>query len=184
MDSFEWNKVFGAFLGAVFVVLGLNFLSDGLFSSHAPEKPGYAIEGADPANAPTAAAGAGGAEIEDVLPMLAKMEISEGQKVAKKCVACHAFEKGGKNKVGPALYDVVNKQIAAADGFKYSGALTTFGQGKVWDYDSLNKFLYKPKAYVKGTSMGFAGLKKTGDRAAIIAYLRSLSDNPAAMPEG
>lgn len=183
MDSFEWNKVFGALLAAAFVVLGLNFLSDGLFSSHAPETPGFEIAGAESGDGAKPAAAAG-PEIEDVLPMLAKMEIGEGQKVAKKCSACHNFDKGGKNKVGPALYNVVNKQIAASDGFKYSAALTTFGQGKVWDYDALNKFLYKPKAYVKGTSMGFAGLKKTGDRAAIIAYLRSLSDNPAAMPEG
>ena len=182
MDSFEWNKIFGALLAGAFVVLGLNFLSEGLFHSKKPEQAGYAIEAAE--GTETAAAETKEVEIESVATMLASMEISAGEKVAKKCVACHAFNKGGQNKVGPALWGIVNRQMASVEGFSYSSALKEFGTGKVWDYDSLNKFFYKPKAYVKGTSMGFAGLKKVGDRAAIIAYLRSLSDDPAPMPEG
>lgn len=179
--GFEWNKIFGALLACAFVVLGVNFLSDGLFHAEKPEQDGYALEGG------AVAAVDGGDEpagVESVNAMLAKMEISEGEKVGKKCVACHNFDKGGANKVGPALYDIVNRAIATVDGFGYSGALKAYAEGgKTWTYDELNGFLYKPKAHVKGTSMGFAGLKKTGDRAAMIAYLRSLADTMAPLPE-
>ncbi|MEL7229633.1 MAG: cytochrome c family protein [Pseudomonadota bacterium] len=180
MDSFEWNKIFGAGLAAAFVVLGLNFMSDGIFSSSAPETAGFAIEGGpveavatDPA-APTGP--------EPITPLLASADIGQGEKVARKCAACHAFNEGGANKVGPALYGIVNKAIASVDGFGYSAALKEYGAGKVWDYEELNGFLYKPKAHVKGTSMGFAGLKKEDERAAMIAYLRSLAADPAPLP--
>ena len=182
MNSFEWNKIFAAFLAAAFVILGLSFLSDGLFSSHAPKQAGYAIEGGAVADA-----GGTGAKaevvIEDVKPMLVQMDVADGQKVFKKCTTCHTVEPGGKNKVGPNLYNIVNKAFGAVDGYAYSSAMKEFGQGKVWDYDALNQFLYKPKAYIKGTKKAYAGLKKVGERAAVIAYLRSLSDSPAAMPE-
>ncbi len=180
--GFEWNKIFGALLAAAFVVLGVNFLSDGLYHADKPEKEGYALEGG--AVAATTAASTEPV-VESVSAMLAKMEISEGEKVAKKCVACHTFDKGGANKVGPNLYGTINRVIASVDGFGYSGALKAHGAdgGKTWTYDELNGFLYKPKAHVKGTSMGFAGLKKTGDRAAIIAYLRLLADEMAPLPE-
>lgn len=180
--GFEWNKIFGALLACAFVVLGVNFLSDGLFHTENPEKQGYAIEGG-------AIAAVGGGDdkaegVESVSAMLATMEISEGQKIGKKCVACHNFDKGGANKVGPALYNIVNRPVASVDGFGYSGALKAYAEGgKTWTYDELNGFLYKPKAHVKGTSMGFAGLKKTGDRAAMIAYLRSLADTMAPLPD-
>jgi len=182
MDSFEWNKIFAAFLALAFVVLGVNFLSDGLYHSDNPEKAGFAIEGAAIAAAPSD----GGTEvqIESVDALLASVDLAAGQKVAKKCTACHAFNEGGENKVGPALYGVVNRAIGGVDGFKYSSALVGYAEGKTWTYDELNAFLYKPKAHIKGTSMGFAGLKKTADRAAIIGYLRSLAGTPAPLPGG
>ena len=179
MDSFEWNKVFGALLGAAFVVLGLNFLSDGLFSPHSPAEAGYAIEGGPVA---TAAGADAGPAYADIKPMLAAADVAAGENVFKKCAACHEVEKGGKNKVGPALYGVVDRAIAGVAGFGYSSALTAYGEGKVWSWDELNGFLYKPKAHVKGTSMGFAGVKKDDDRANLIAYLNARSDAPAAMP--
>lgn len=176
MDSFEWNKVFGAFLAVAFVALGLTFLSDGLYHADTPKVAGYQIEGGAvetvAAAAPTA---------EPVMPMLAKMSPEDGAGVAKKCVACHNFEKGSVNKVGPQLWDIVNRPIAGVEGFGYSGALKEYGDGKQWTFEELNGFLWKPKAHVKGTSMGFAGIKKVEERAELIAYLRTLSDNPAPM---
>ena len=179
MDSFEWNKVFAALLTLAFVVLGVNFLSDGLYHGKNPEKPGYAIEGG--AQEATTAAAAG-PTVESVDALLASADLAAGEKAGKKCAACHNFTKGGANKVGPGLYDVVNRAIASVDGFGYSTALKEYSEGKTWTYEELNGFLYKPKAHVKGTSMGFAGLKKTNERAAMIAYLRSLSASPAPLP--
>ncbi len=180
MDSFEWNKVFGAFLAMAFLVLGVTFLSDGLFSSHSPEKPGFEIAGGTAAVAATAAPTE--AEVESVNALLAEADLAAGEKAAKKCVACHNFVEGAPNKVGPNLYGIVNRAIASSDGFGYSNALKAYATDKVWSYDELNGFLYKPKAHVKGTSMGFAGLKKTPERAAMIAYLRSLAATPAPLP--
>ncbi len=174
------NNVFMAILAVAVFVFSAMLLSEGIYHADVPEQPGYAIAGADPAVGDNPAPAE--EEIEGVAAMLAKMEVSEGEKVARKCVACHNFEKGAQNKVGPALYGIVNAPIAAVEGFKYSAALTEFGQGKVWDYDTLNKFLYKPKGLVRKTTMGFAGLKKVGDRAAMIAYLRAQADEPAPMP--
>jgi len=115
-----------------------------------------------------------------ILALLAEADIAAGMKLAKKCTACHVFEDGGKNKVGPVLWNIVNADKGAIDGFGYSAALAGFGGA--WDYSALNAFLYKPKAYIEGTKMNFAGLKKPQDRANMIAYLRSLSAAPAALP--
>ena len=179
MDSFEWNKIFGALLGMAALVLGVNFGSDMLFHADKPETPGYAIEGGA---LETTAVASGPAEVESVNALLASADLAAGEKAGRKCVACHTFDEGGANKVGPALYGVVDRAIAAVDGFGYSAALKAYGEGKTWTYDELNGFLYKPKDHVKGTSMGFAGLKKTDERAAMIAYLRSLAATPAPLP--
>ena len=181
MDSFEWNKIFGALLGLAFVVMGLNFLSDGIYHHGNPEKSGFEIAGGE-AIASTAGASSGPV-VEPVAALLAAADLAKGEKVGKKCVACHNFAEGAGNKVGPALYDIVNRPIASNDAFGYSGALKAYAEGKTWTYAELNGFLFKPKAHVKGTSMGFAGIKKTADRAAMIAYLRSLAAAPAPLPE-
>ena len=180
MDSFEWNKVFGALLALAFVVLGVNFLADGIYHSDNPEKAGYMIEGGEVAAATDP--GSKGPVVEPVAALLAAADLTKGEKVGKKYAACHNFAEGSANKVGPALYDIVNRPIASAAGFGYSNALKTYASDKTWTYEELNGFLYKPKAHVKGTSMGFAGLKKTAERANMIAYLRSLSANPAPLP--
>lgn len=181
MDSFEFNKVFMAILGTVFIVMSLNFISDGLFHNDVPEQQGYAVEVAEASS--EAEEEDTGPAFEPISAMLASADIAEGEKIFKKCSSCHTNVEGGANKVGPALWGIVERPIASADGFSYSGALKAYGEGKNWTYESLNGFLWKPKAYIKGTSMGFGGIKKVGERAAIVAYLRSLAGTPAPLPE-
>jgi len=182
MDSFEFNKLIGGLLGAVFVVFSISIVSDAIFASPAPEKPGFHIEAAEeeaPGGAPEAPAE------EPIAVLMATADPEAGAAVFKKCAACHTAENGGANKVGPNLWGIVNRPIASHEGFSYSGAMKEFAQGGsvVWDYDHLSHFLASPKGYIKGTAMGFAGVKKPDERANLIAYLRTLSDSPAPLPE-
>ena len=183
MDSFELNKIIGALLGAVFIIFSISLVSDAIFETHDPERPGYIIEAAEAGESNT-----GDAENEGpaaIGPMLASADVDKGATVFKKCAACHTAENGGANKVGPNLWNIVNRPVASHEGFGYSSAMKEHAQGgsAVWDYESLSHFLLSPKKFVKGTAMGFAGLKKEEDRADIIAYLRTLSDNPAPLPD-
>ncbi|WP_341760488.1 cytochrome c family protein [Candidatus Endowatersipora endosymbiont of Watersipora subatra] len=182
MDSFEWNKIFGALLSMAFLVLGLNFFSENLYHIDQPDRVGFIIATDNPSHGHEKKQKKLAIEVETVSPLIASADLGTGQKVMKKCLACHNFEKGAKNKVGPALYGVLGRPIGSVDDFRYSNAMKDYARGKMWTYDELNKFLFKPKAIVKGTSMGFAGLKKTSERAALIAYIRSLSDNPTPLP--
>lgn len=182
MDSFEMNKVLGGLLGTAFVVFSISLVSDAIFASPVPEKPGFAIEAAEEASA-----GAGGAAAPAAVPvaqLLASANAEAGAAVFKKCTACHSIEKGGPNKVGPDLWGVVNRPIASHEGFAYSGGMKEFSEGGkvVWDFEHLNHFLAGPKAYIKGTAMGFAGIKKDDERANLLAYLNSQSDSPAPLP--
>ena len=181
MNSFEANKIFGALLGTIFVLFGGSLLAEGLFHSEAPEKPGYEIVAAEPDDA----GGAAPAEDPPVAALLQNASVETGQGEFKKCQACHSGEKGGANKVGPHLWDVVDRPVASVSDFSYSGGMKDFSEGgaKPWDYDHLYHFLKNPKGYVSGTAMGFAGIKDPQGRADIIAYLRSLSDSPKPLPE-
>jgi cytochrome c len=181
MDSFELNKMAGALLGTVFIVLSTGLARDALFDNPAPEKPGFEII------AEAEAADAGGAAaapvaVEPVAPLLASADAGAGEATFKKCAACHSGDKGGANKVGPNLWGIVGRPMGAHEGFNYSAGMKEFGAGKNWDYEALASFVTKPKAYIKGTAMGFAGLAKPEDRANLIAYLRSLSDSPVPLP--
>jgi cytochrome c len=181
MDSFQLNKLAGAFLGTVFILMSVGILSDSLFDSPAPEKPGYLIEAAEAAATPAAGA-AEPAAAEPISPLLAAADPAAGEKIFKKCQACHSGDKGGANKVGPNLWGVIGRPIAAHEGFSYSAAIKAFAAGGTWDYEKISSFVTAPKAYIKGTAMGFAGLKKPDERANLIAYLRTLSDSPVALP--
>ncbi|MGI9351702.1 MAG: c-type cytochrome [Rhizobiaceae bacterium] len=181
MDSFEFNKIAMSVLGIAFIVMSMTFLSDSIFHSEKPEQQGYAVEVTDSGGDAGEEEEAGPA-YDPVNALLASADVAAGEKVFKKCAACHTNEDGGGNKVGPALYGVVERPVASAGGFSYSAALKAFAEGKSWSYEDLNGFLWKPKTFVKGTSMGFGGLKKTADRANLIAYLRTLSASPAPLP--
>jgi cytochrome c len=137
-----------------------------------------AAASSDVAAAPAAAAPAA---VVSVLEMLASADVARGKTLAKACTACHNFDKGGKNGVGPNQWDLVGRKKESVAGFKYSGKLAAQG-GDVWTYAELNKFLTNPKAYAPGNKMAYAGIKKPEDRAAVLAYLRSLSDAPKPVP--
>ena len=183
MDSFEFNKIAGAVLGAALFALLVSTLSDILFASHPPETPFYLASLTSDESDDSGLSGAEKTE-DSIAVLLASADAAKGEKVAKKCVACHTFDNGGAHKTGPNLWDIVNRNVANVDGFQYSASLATMGgDGKVWDYESLDLFLRKPKDFASGTKMAFGGISKADDRAHLVAYLRSLSDSPAPLPE-
>ena len=178
MDELRLNKLFAAFLFAALLLMAGIKISDVMVPHQKLAQNSYVIEVAES----TTSASAEPIEIgpEPILAMLAGADLGAGEKLAKKCSACHVFDASSKNKVGPALWNIVNRPMAAAVGYAYSDALAGFGGN--WDYQSLNAFLAKPKVYISGTKMNFAGLKKPKDRANLIAWMRAKADSPAALP--
>lgn len=180
MSSLETNKILAAILVAGLLAMATSKVADGL--RHPAELEENAFKILVPESDQQQAAPSGPAPVEPILALLASADIGAGENVAKKCTACHSVDEGGGNKVGPALWDIVDRGIAAADGFSYSDALTGTDKAEAWTYTALNGFLHKPKEWAPGTKMNYAGLKKVEDRANLIAYLRSLSGSPAALP--
>jgi cytochrome c len=176
------NMAVGALLGTVFVLMTVSIASEGIFHSEAPENEGFKIVAEETSSEGGAAEAAPAAK--PIAVLLASADAAAGEKVFKKCQACHDGTKGGPNKVGPNLWGVVDRPIASHEGFSYSAAMKDFSKGgsEVWDYEHLNHFLHGPKSYISGTAMGFAGVKKDEERADLIAYLRTLSDNPVPLP--
>lgn len=176
MSSFELNKIFAAVLVAGITALMGGFIAGKLIHSYELEEDAVSIEGGP-------VAGGGAAKVamaEPVLHLIATADIAKGEKLSKACAACHSFDKGGPAKVGPNMYNIVGASKGAKDGFAYSEALLETG-GR-WNYLSLNKFFWKPKKYAPGTKMNYIGLRKPEDRAAMIAWLRTLSDSPKPLP--
>jgi cytochrome c len=179
MDSFELNKIIGAILGTCLILLVTSFTASALFSPALPEKPGFAIAAKEEAHGGEGKEAAA-ASSEPIEKLLQTASVEKGAAAAKKCAACHTFEKGGPNRVGPNLWGIVDRDRATQAGFNYSAAMKAKG-GK-WTYDDLNKFITNPKGYINGTAMGFAGIPKDSERADVIDYLHTLADNPAPLP--
>ena len=179
MDSFELNKIIAAVLMVALLVIGIGKLSNIIFHVEKPKTPGYAVE---VQQAKTVSSSAETAVVEkiDIAALMAMGDIAAGEKVFKKCAACHSIIKGGKNNIGPALWNVVGRKTGAVTDYKYSKALASFN--KEWTFEELNGYLIKPAKWIKGTKMAFAGLRKEKDRASVIKYLNQNSDSPVPLP--
>ena len=179
MDSYEINKIVAAILMVALLVIGIGKLSSIIFHVEKPKMPGYLVEVSQVASSSNAET----ENVEDkvdISSLMAMGDVVSGEKVFKKCAACHSINKGGKNKIGPALYNVVGRKVGDISDYKYSKALAAYG--KEWTFEELNGFLIKPAKWVKGTKMAYAGLRKEKDRASIIKYLNKNSDNPLPLP--
>jgi cytochrome c len=182
MDSFEFNKIAGAVLGTALGVMALGVIADIIYTPRKPVKPGYEIAVAE-GGGETAGGAASAAAVPPIAVRLASADVKSGETSAKVCLACHTFEKGQPAKQGPNLYGVLGGPAAHMETFKYSAAMQDRRAKDInWTFEELDKFLESPRAYVPGTLMTFAGLKKPDQRANVIAYLRTLSDSPVPLP--
>ena len=177
MGGMEFNKIFAALLVAGIVASLSGFFAKELSHPHELHEFAYPIEGMD------GSAGGGAqkeAMPEPILAMIGGVDVANGEKLSRACAACHTFNKGGPDGTGPNLWNVMNRGVGKKDGFSYSDAVANHGGD--WDYALLNKFLWKPKKAMDGTKMNFIGVKKPEDRAALVAWMRTLSDSPVALP--
>ena len=179
MDSFEINKIVAAVLMVALLIIGICKLSNIIFHVEKPKTPGYAIE-VEQVTTVSSTTKKAVEEKVDIAALMAIGDITLGEKVFKKCAACHSIVKGGKNNIGPALYNVVGRKTGAVADYKYSKALASFD--KEWTFEELNGYLIKPAKWIKGTKMAFAGLRKEKDRASVIKYLNQTSDSPVPLP--
>ena len=176
MWSTKTNNIIGGLLAAFWLLLGSNYIGNVLIPPFEPVHKAMTSTAPAAKKAPKAAAPA-----QPLPVLLASASADKGKKVAKKCISCHSFDKGGKNKVGPNLFGIMGRDRAAAAGFNYSGAIKKMS-GK-WSFADMDAFLTKPKTFMPGTKMAFNGLKKPGDRAAVMLYLRSFANAPLALPK-
>ena len=179
MDSFEINKIIAAVLLIALLVIGIGKISDIAFHVDKPKKSAYKVDIQESTQVSSSTA----KKIEekiDISALLALGDVSHGEKVFKKCSACHLVNKGGENKIGPALYGIIGRKVGSKQDYKYSKAMAAYD--KNWTFEEMNGYLKKPQSHIKGTKMAFAGLRKEKDRASVILYLNQNSDNPLALP--
>ena len=181
MDSFELNKIIAAVLLTALVVIGIGKITDILFYVEKPKQSAYQVEGLEIVSAgKTTGAEEKIVEKVDIKALLALGDLAHGEKVFKKCSACHMIAAGGKNMIGPNLWSVIGRTAGSISDYKYSKAMIAYG--KEWSFEEMNSYLIKPQAYIKGTKMAFAGLRKEKDRASVILYMNSKGDNPKPLP--
>lgn len=176
MDSFEINKIIAAILVTVLIVFGISKISDFMFKIDKPSVVAYKVEATDDGEISLASTESN----VDISALLAVGNIEHGQKVFKKCKACHSIKKGGGNNIGPKLWNVMFRPVGAISDYKYSKALMDYK--KEWSWEEMNGFLIKPSKWIKGNKMGFAGLKDEKDRASVMLYLNENSDQPKTLP--
>jgi cytochrome c len=180
MDSWEWNKIAGAVLGTLIFVLAIKFTTEALFDVEKPAKEAYHVEGVvETASTATSAAPAEEA-VPDFGTVLPAADVTAGKAVSTKCEQCHDISKGGPNKIGPELWNVVGRARATEPGYSYSSAMSS--EHAPWTYEALFKYLKSPQAVVPGTKMSFAGLRSAADRINLLAFLRTEEDTPTPIP--
>ena len=167
------NKIIVSIVFTIILVLGINKITDMIFYVEQPEKSAYQIDSVTTVASTTSSENS---DPENIMALFASTSAAEGAKVFKKCAACHSINQGGANKIGPALWGVLGRKAGSVSDYKYSKALAA--HGKVWSFQEMDGFLLKPKDWIKGTKMSFAGLKNSKDRAAVILYMNENSDNP------
>ena len=181
MDSFEINKIIGAVLLTALIIIGIGKFADFLFHVEKPKETAYKVEGLESvASQATSKTEAKIEEEVDISKLLAMGDLAHGEKVFKKCSACHMIASDGKNMIGPNLWSVIGRQAGSIGDYKYSKAMIAYA--KEWTFEEMNLYLIKPQAHIKGTKMAFAGLRKEKDRASVILYMNSKSDSPKALP--
>ena len=173
------NKIIASILLAVILVLGINKITDIIFYVEKPEKSAYQVASVSTTTTTEKTSASSGSGSGEIMALLASANIADGEKVFKKCAACHSIVKGGGNKIGPTLWGVLGRRAGSVTDYKYSKAMAT--HGKTWSFEEMNGFLTKPKDWIKGTKMSFAGLKKETDRAAVILYMNKNTESPLSL---
>ena len=183
MSGFEINKIIASIILALIVIVGISYLGNLIVSvDHAEnQETAYKIDITESEVAALNSNTNNYENIESILVLLQTASLENGEKIYKKCASCHNYKKDSASKIGPNLWNIINRPKGNQEGFAYSKALAEFG-GR-WTYEELEKFLYKPKDYISGTKMNFAGLKNAEDRANLLIWLRQFSDNPVPLPE-
>ena len=181
MDSFEINKIIGAILLTALIVIGIGKFTDVLFHVEKPDQSAYKVEGLEVATSSgSVETSEKVVEVVDIKALLAMGDLAHGEKVFKKCSACHMIVSDGKNMIGPNLWGVIGRTAGSISDYKYSKAMVAYG--KEWTFEEMNAYLIKPQAYIKGTKMAFAGLRKEKDRASVILFMNSKSNSPLPLP--
>jgi len=171
------NKIIVSIIFAIILVIGINKIANVIYYVEKPEKSAYQVDSVTTAaSSSSAETSSDNSESGNIMALFASVSASEGEKVFKKCAACHSIAQGGGNKIGPALWGVLGRKAGSISGYKYSKAMVAYG--KPWSFEEMDRFLTKPKEWVKGTKMSFAGLKNSKERASLILYMNENSSSP------